>query len=122
MLLVTGELWGSAIQQSVSNQDVKCSAAVLLGDLFTFLVSPAVIRSGYFVGAAASFGYFDGDLGFKSKAARFDIDALQNFRAKGLVAHLHIGEIEVGQDVGSKGEELIAEVVPKKRTRWGPLP
>src|SRR4029077_16665682 len=58
-------------------------------------------------------GNFCGDFGFEAEAVGANLNALQDFLAKNLVASLHVGEFQVGEDVGEQGEEFVGDVVPE---------
>src|SRR5258708_4395243 len=58
-------------------------------------------------------GDFGSDFGFEAEAVGANLNALQYFLAKNLVASLHVGEFQVGEDVGEQGEEFVGDVVPE---------
>lgn len=72
-----------------------------------------MVGDGDFVDADALLGELGGDLRLEAKAVFLDWDGLNNFPPHGLVAGLHISEIQVGEHVGHEREEAIAHGVPK---------
>src|SRR3989338_7190178 len=74
-----------------------------------------MIGDRHFIDPATALRHFDRDLGLEAKAFRFDIDALEDLALKYLIADFHIGEIDIGEHIGKKGQELIPEIVPEKK-------
>src|SRR5262249_27638495 len=89
--------------------------AVFPGYLFSLLIGAAVIRDRHLVKTAAAFGKLHRNLGFETKAVRFQVDAVENLGAKDFVTHLHVGEVEVRQHVGNQREQPVAQRSQKKR-------
>jgi len=84
------------VHKPVSEKAVQGGKAVLPGDFFSFFVGPAVIGDGDLEYSASDLGYFHRDFRLKAKAIRLDLDFLQYIRSEGLVADLHVGEVQIG--------------------------
>ena len=51
--------------------------------------------------------------GLEAEAILLDLDRLDDLAAEGLVARLHVGEVEVGEHVRQQRQEPVAERVPE---------
>ena len=81
-----------------------------------------MVGDGDFVDAHAQTGNFGGDLGFEAEAVFLEMDALQDFASEGFEAGLHVGEVQVGEHIGEKREEAVADGMPEVEdaVRFGP--
>ncbi len=84
------------VHKPVSEEAVEGGKAVLPGDFFSFFVGPTVIGDGNLEYSASDLGYFHRDFRLKAKAIRLDLDFLQYISSEGLVADLHVGEVQIG--------------------------
>jgi hypothetical protein len=113
-----GQFWGPCARARSAEEVVLHDApegaeAVFPADLFAFLVGAAFVGDADFVQAAAAGGDLGGDLGLEAEAVFLDGDGADEVAAEDLVAGFHVGEVEVGEDVGAEGEEAVAEGVPE---------
>src|SRR5262249_20478382 len=53
------------------------------------------------------------DFGLEAEAIGLQGDALKDFAAKDLVTGLHIGELEIGEDIREQGEKFVGDVMPE---------
>ncbi len=72
-----------------------------------------MVGDGDFIDADTATGDLGGNLGFEAEAVFLDGDALDDLASKSFVAGLHVREVEVGEHVGEKGEEAVADRVPE---------
>src|SRR5690349_2375373 len=72
--------------------------AVAPGDLLAFSIVAARIIDRHLVDAVALLQHLGGNLRFEIEAIALDLDALDDLRAKRLVAGLHVGEDVVVED------------------------
>ena len=93
---------------------------VLPGNLFAFLIGTTAVGYGNLIDFELQSGNFGGDLGLKTKLVRFQINPIDNMTPENLVSHLHIGKIQVVEQIGKQGQEFIADLVPKKEHTMGP--
>jgi len=82
-------------------------------DLLPFLVGASPIADADLVDAEATLRDLDGNFRFETEAVFYDGDGLKDFAAKHFVASLHVAEVDVGQGVGEKSEEPVANGVPE---------
>ena len=76
------------------------SQAVLPADLLARAVVAARVGDGNLVDPASQLGQLHGDLGLKPEARRLKLDLPEDLAPDDLVAGLHIGQVEVGENVG----------------------
>ena len=92
--------------------------AVLPADLLPFLVGAAVVADRHLVDPgsrrAATLAVISGSNPKRSSSMR---DALDDLAAEGLVAGLHVGEVQVGDHVGERGEPPVAAPSASSRAR-----
>jgi hypothetical protein len=86
---------------------------VFPSDFFAFFVGAAGVRDGDFVDAPVPFCDFGGDFRLEAETIGFELNTLEDFAAKDFVASLHVGEFEIGEDVGKQGKHFIGDVMPK---------
>ncbi len=86
--------------------------AVAPVDLLAFLVGPAGIADRDLEDARLALGQLDRQLGLEPEVIRHDRDRLEEIGADGLVARLHVGQVQVGGDVAQERQELVPELVP----------
>ena len=82
--------------------------AVFPIDLLALGVGAPVVGDSDFVDADTLLGELGGDLRLESKAIFLDRDGLNDFPPHGLVACLHIREIQIGEHIGHEREEAVA--------------
>src|SRR5262249_1953687 len=73
--------------------------SVFPGDFLAFLVSATSVGDRHFVYAPVSFCYFRSNFRFETEAIRFEGNSLQDFASENLVAGLHVGKLQVGENV-----------------------
>ena len=93
--------------------------SVLPINFFAFGVGAAVVGDGDFVDADAATGDFGGDLRFEAEAVFLDGDALEDLASEGFIAGLHVREVEVGEHVGEKSKEAVADGMPEVKNAVG---
>src|SRR5262245_11159082 len=74
-----------------------------------------MVRDGDFVEAAMFFGELDSDLRLEAEAIGFEVNAFDRLRAKDLVSHLHVREVEVSEHIGNQSKRQVSHVVPEKQ-------
>ncbi len=85
-------------------------------DLFSFIVSPAVIRDAYFINPDAGYpGYLGRHLWLKPEPFFFQGDLLNNIRPEQLITGFHVSEIQVGKHIGQGGKHFIPDGMPEKK-------
>src|SRR5438270_11397899 len=94
-------------KDAVFEQEIECSHAVLPGDLLALFVRPSVVGAGDFVDAALLARRLDRHFRLEAEAVRGDVDLLDDLATKELVANFHVAQVQVGQQVRQKGEELV---------------
>ncbi len=87
--------------------------AVFPGDFLAFFVGAAGVGDGNFVDAPVAFCDFGGNFRLEAEAVGFELDALEDFATEDFVAGLHVGEFEIGENVGKQSEHLVGDVVPE---------
>jgi hypothetical protein len=91
----------------------KSLDTVFPGDFLAFFVGAAGIGDGDFVDAPVPFCDFRRDFRLEAETIGFELNTLENFAAEDFVAGLHVGEFEIGEDVGKQGEHFIGDVMPE---------
>ena len=81
------------------------------GNLLAFGVIAARVVDRHFIDAVAFLQDLGGNLRLEIEAIALDLDAMDDFRAKCLVAGLHIGQHVVVEDVRHQGQEFVANIV-----------
>jgi hypothetical protein len=81
-------------------------------DLLALLVGAPRVADGHLEDPHLPLGELDGELGLDPEVVRHQGDRLEEPGAHGLVASLHIGEVQVRHRVAEEGEELVAQLVP----------
>ena len=87
--------------------------AVAPADLLALGVGAAVVADAHLVDPAAGPGHLGGDLGLEAEAVLLDVDRLDHLAAEGLVAGLHVGQVQVGEHVRQHVQEAVADGVPE---------
>ena len=64
---------------------------------------------------ACALGQLDRQLGLEAEVVRDDRNRLQEVRADRLVARLHVGEVQVRDEVGEQRQQPVAELVTKQQ-------
>src|SRR5438477_4351226 len=82
-------------------------------NFFAFLVGAAIVAHWNFINAEAIAGDLGGNLGLNAKAVRDDRNGSKAIGCEGLVAGLHVGEVEVVKHVGEEGEKPVPGRVPE---------
>ena len=57
--------------------------------------------------------HFGGNFGFDPKSGLFELNFLEYLRAEHLVARFHVGQIDLGEDIGKRGEQPVGNAVPE---------
>src|ERR1700752_4985846 len=92
------DLKAGLIGEAVADDAPEGLDAVFPGDFFALFVGATGVGDGNFIDAPIALGDLGGDFGLEAEAVGFDRDALEDFTTEDLVAGLHIGEFEVGED------------------------
>src|SRR5207249_11459502 len=79
--------------------------AVAPRDLLAIGVGAAAVADGHFVDSAAPARDLGRELRLEAEAVGPEAQPVEHLPAEGLVAGLHIREVEVGEHVGEEGEE-----------------
>src|SRR6516165_2551401 len=108
-----GERTGASSEDVVFQDAPEDAEGVFPSDLLSLCIGPPIIRDPDLKDAAAGFCYLGDDLNIKAEAVLLDLDPLDVFPTKDLVASLDVCEIEVGEDVGKQGEHAVADPVPE---------
>ena len=85
---------------------------VLPGDLLPLGVRAARVTDPHLVDPAAHPRHLGGHLRLEAEPVLLDSDLPDDLAAKGLVACLHVGQVDVGEHVRQGGEELVPHRVP----------
>jgi hypothetical protein len=102
-------------EQVVLHDAPECPNTVSPADLLAFEVRAPVIRNTHFIDATPHLGNLGGDLRFKTETLLFDLKLLQDVATEDLVAGFHVSEVEVGEAIGNKSEQFVAEIVPEEK-------
>src|SRR4051812_6809397 len=105
----------SSVEVGVAEDAVEGLPAVFPADLLALSVISAVVADGHLVDPAPARGPaverwemeasdLRGDLGLEAEAVALERDALDHFAAKHLVAHFHVGKVQVGEHIGKQRE------------------
>jgi hypothetical protein len=105
----------------VAHDAVHRSHAVPPADLLALGVGASVVGDPDLVDPPPAGGDLGRHLRFEAEAVLFDLDRLDDLAAEGLVTGLHVGEVQVGEDVGDGGQELVADRVPVVEDSVGPV-
>ncbi|EAU68603.1 hypothetical protein STIAU_8807 [Stigmatella aurantiaca DW4/3-1] len=97
----------------VFGDDVECAHPVLPANLLALLVGAAVVADGHLVHAPAAAGDLRGDLGLEAEPLFLHPDGFQHLGAEGLVAGLHVREVQARGHVGEGGEHVVHHRVPE---------
>src|SRR6516164_4502147 len=111
--LTTHHYGNNSIRQPVANDAEHRLDPVLQADLFAFFIRAARIADWDLVDAQVFLGDLRGELRLEAEAVRLQDNAVEDFPAENLVARFHVGKVQVGEQVGSHGEQLVADHVPK---------
>src|SRR5215469_9058270 len=103
----------SLVAQAESDDAPQRLHSIFPRDLLAFLVRSPGVGDWYLVDSPVVLGDFRGDFRLEPKAVGLDFDALQDFLAKDFVAGLHIGKLQVGENVGKQSEHSVCYVVPE---------
>ena len=114
--VVRGE---APVEEPVLEQQPEGLDAVLPADVLALCVAAAVVADGHLVDARVPLGQPRGELGLDAEAVALEGDLLEDVGADGLVAGLHVGQVDVVQRVGDEGQELVGQAVPEEQ--HGPL-
>src|SRR5262245_24979263 len=92
----------NSIRQPVANDAPQRLKRVFQSDLLAVFISPARVADWNLVDAPfrPALGDLGGEFGLAAETVRAQRHSLEHLAAKNLVARLHIGEIEVREDVG----------------------
>src|SRR5262245_14255775 len=82
--------------------------AIAPADLLALGVGAAVVADPQLVDPPVAPGHLGGDLGLEPEPVLLDDHRLDHLAPEGLVAGLHVGEVQVGEHVGQRGEEPVA--------------
>src|SRR5215469_16543943 len=101
-------------QTEIIFQDAAdCAEAVPPVDFLALCVGTATVGNGDFVNWDAKLSNLGRDLRFESKMILVECELLKHFASERFGAALHIGEIQIREDVAEQGQKLIADVMPK---------
>jgi len=98
--------------EGILGDDPEGFERVFQADLLAFLVGAAVVADRDFVDSGLPLGELNGDLGLEAEAVGPDGNALQQGRPEGLVAGLHVGEVQVGHDVAHGRQNPVRDGMP----------
>ncbi len=76
-------------------------------DLLAFELGPPEIADRHLEDPETALGDLGGDLGLERKVVRAQRKRLQELGAEDLVAGLHVGQVEIGEEVAHPGEEPV---------------
>ena len=83
-------------------------------NLLSLRVVAAAVGDRHLEDAAPQFGDLDGDLRLEAKPIRSQRDALEELGSEDLVAGLHVGEVQVRQDVRHQRQDPVRHRVPEQ--------
>src|SRR5258708_6678572 len=107
------KLRGLLVAELEPNDAPKCLHAVFPGDFFPLFIRPPGIADWHFINSPVALGNFCGNFRLKSKPIRFQLNILQHLAPEHLVARLHIGQLQVGENIGKQSQRLVGNVVPE---------
>src|SRR5689334_9374155 len=96
---------GSALE-GVLPDDVERPHAILPANLLALFVGAPVVADGHLEDAPAAARHLGGDLRLETEAVLFHGDGADDLGAEGLVAGLHVGEVQVARHVAQRGEQV----------------
>src|SRR5271166_4804007 len=100
--------------QIVFNDAIYSTDAVLPADFLPFLIGSPVIRDANLVyPQITALRDLSRDFRFESESGFLNLNRLDDFAAKRLVAGLHIGQIKIGEHVRKQSEKAVADPVPE---------
>ncbi len=76
-------------------------------DVLAFGVTAPAVRDRYLKDARSPLGEPGGYLGLDAEAIAFEPQVLQDVGGNRLVTRLHVGEVEIVENIGEPGEELV---------------
>jgi hypothetical protein len=85
--------------------------AIHQSDLFSLFIGSTVIGYRDFKHSGVNFFALGNDFDFKSKAGRFYNKISGDFASHGVVACFNVREIQVGQHIICKRQELICQII-----------
>ena len=110
---VSGALVFLVVDEGVAQDRRDRGEAVLPADLLAFPIVAAVVGNGDLVYPKAEAGDLGGDLGLDAEAVRAQPHALHHLARHHFVAGLHVGKVQVGDEVREQREEAVGELMPE---------
>src|SRR5690606_10941740 len=109
----------SSVCEAVLEERPGGGDGVPAGDLLTLIKVAPVIGDRHLDQPIAALGNLGGDLRLKVEAPRMERDVGNHVGTEGLVAGLHVGQVEVVQHIGQHGEDEIADAMPEVHLAGG---
>src|ERR1700730_15127927 len=116
---VSGLFTKAGAKGGVADDAVERPDAIAPADLLALGVVATVVGDAHLVDPPAGPGHFGGDLGLEAKAVLLELDRLDDLATEGLVAGLHVGEVQVGEHVRRQREEAVADRMPEIQHSMG---
>ena len=102
-------------ESGVTEDRPQRADAVAPSDLLPFAVGSARIADRHFENPRAALGQLDGQLGLDVKRGAFERNALQQPRPHHLVAGLHVGEVQVADQIAQESQQLVSQRMTEKK-------
>ncbi len=90
---------GLFFQEPVFQNATNSADSVLPANFFSLGVSSSMVGNGHLVNSGTTARQFGGNFGLKAKPVFLKRDRLNQLTPEGLVASLHVGEVQVGEHV-----------------------
>src|SRR5436190_20666530 len=103
----------ASAKKVVFDDAVDRTEAVLVADLLSLFIGPAMVGDADLVDSRAAPGQLGGDFRLEAEPVFLDLDRLDELAAECLIAGFHVREIQVGEHVGKKRQESVPDAVPE---------
>ena len=104
-----------SILESKANNMKDSGKPVFPTDRFSFMIIASMIGNWQLNDAAFPPSEFCCNLRLKPKAVRAQWNLLQNRGLDDFITGLHIGKVELGKQIGEKGQDFIGEITSEQR-------
>src|SRR6266851_6287804 len=111
--MAAAPLWSGPAGAGVFRDAPDSPDAVGPADFLAFLVGPARVGDADLIDSAPQARDLGHDLGLEAEAVLLDRDLLEHPAREDLVPALHVGQVQVGEDVGEKSQASIGDGVPE---------
>src|SRR4029450_7390501 len=82
-------------------------------NLFAFFIGSPAVGDAYFVYTPLVTGHLDGDFWLTTEPILLKRKRVEYLATKGLIARLHIGQVDVSDGIAQQGEHKVTDPMPK---------